>query len=843
VTTGAEAERLETSRSNGWKRWGTYLAERAWGTVREDYSADGDAWTYFPYDHARSRAFRWSEDGLAGWSDEHQFICMSLALWNGNDAHLKDRLFGLSSTQGNHGEDVKEQWWFLDNTPTHSYAKWRYRYPQAAFPYDELVQVNAARTRLETEFEIADSHAFDDGSWRVEVEYAKADADSVVMQISVRNDGEHDATLHVLPTVWFRNTWSWGTDPCRPIMTESDGDVLGEHAEFGRFAVRSTPVVEALFCDNETNTQLLYGEPGPTYPKDGINDHIVAGAATVNPQRTGTKAAFHHIVTLAPGEQTVVAVVLGAAEREPIDVDGVMTLRRAEAEEFYEVLTPPTADATERIVLRQAFAGLLWCKQLYHYNVERWRNGDQWPPPSERLTGRNSSWRHVDSFDIMSMPDTWEYPWFASWDLAFHAVALAHLDPEFAKAQLILLCREWYQHPNGNLPAYEWNFSDANPPVHAWAALQVFEIDGSTDHAFLARVFHKLLLNFTWWVNRMDAEGNNVFEGGFLGLDNIGLFDRSAPVPGGGELEQADGTAWMAKYCLDMLAIALALADHDPAYEDVATKFFEHFTFIATAAESLWQEDDGFFHDRLHFPDGSCMALRYRSMVGLIPLTAVTVLTDTLRERLGNFAFHMDWFVQNRPDYARVVSHAIHPSHQGDRLLSVVGPQRLERLLETMLSTDHFLSDNGLRSMSREHLEHPYVLSLGGNQYRVDYEPGESTTGLFGGNSNWRGPVWFPINVLVIEALIRYHHHLGNDFTVAMPSGSDHRVSLADVSLDLSRRLIGLIRPNQDGAALFHEYFHGDTGAGLGADHQTGWTALVAHLIIRAHSYQPPLDS
>jgi len=836
VSANPEAERLAAHRALGWKRWGTYLAERAWGTVREDYSADGDAWTYFPYDHARSRAYRWSEDGLAGWSDDRQFVCMAVALWNGKDDTLKERLFGLSSTEGNHGEDVKEQWWFLDNTPTHSYTRWRYRYPQAAFPYDELRAANRARTRAQPEYEIADTGAFDHGSWNVEVEHAKADVDSVVMQITVRNDGPEASTLHVLPTVWFRNTWSWGPDVRRPqlIGAGQRGEIAGEHPEFGRFVVRSQPAADALFCDNDTNTRLLYGEDGPPYPKDGINDHIVSGAATVNPLLRGTKAAFHHVLTVSPGESATISVALGPADAHPID-STVIDLRRAEADAFYTAMTPTTASAAEATVLRQAFAGLLWCKQLYHYNVSRWLDGDRWPPPRERQVGRNAGWRHFDTFEIMSMPDTWEYPWFASWDVAFQAVALAHVDPAFAKSQLVLLCREWYQHPNGNLPAYEWNFSDANPPVHAWAALQVFEIDGSRDHDFLARVFHKLLLNFTWWVNKMDTGGNNVFEGGFLGLDNIGLFDRSSPVPGGGVLEQADGTAWMAKYCLDMLAIALVLADHDPSYEDVATKFFEHFTYIATAAETLWQEEDGFFHDVLHFPDLSNLPLRYRSMIGLIPLTAVTVLDDELRTRLGNFSYHVNWFEQNRPDFARVVSHAMTPGRVGERLMSVVSPDRLARLLETMLSEAHFLSPHGLRSMSRDHLEHPYLLSLGGNQYRVDYEPGESESGLFGGNSNWRGPVWFPINVLIIEALLRYHTYLGDEFTVAMPAGSSNLMNLEEVAMELSRRLIGLIEPDPAGAALFHEYFHGDTGAGLGASHQTGWTALVAHLILRLH--------
>ena len=846
----SEGDRTSAPRAAGWRRWGTYLAERAWGTVREDYSENGDAWTYFPFEHARSRAFRWSEDGLAGWSDDCQFVCLALSMWNGTDPFLKERLFGLSSTEGNHGEDVKEQWWFLDNTPTHSYARWRYRYPQNAFPYDDLRNTNGSRNRSDSEYEIADTGIFDHGAWNVEVEYAKADVDSVVMTITVRNDGPVEATLHLLPTIWFRNTWSWGNNDHRPQMsidptgdttggptgvTTGDGmRIHGVHPALGGFAVSSEPAVEVLFCENETNTQLLYGDPGSAYPKDGINDHVVHGSASVNPEQTGTKAAFHHVVTVAPGASTTVTVVLAPADVGAID-PGIVAARRAEADEFFTALTPTTASAVEATVMRQAFAGLLWCKQLYHYNVSRWLDGDKWAPPRERQIGRNAGWRHFDTFDIMSMPDTWEYPWFASWDVAFQSVALAHLDPAFAKAQLVLLCREWYQHPNGNLPAYEWNFNDANPPVHAWAALQVFEIDGSRDFVFLARVFHKLLLNFTWWVNKMDSGGNNVFEGGFLGLDNIGLFDRSSPVPGGGVLEQADGTAWMAKYCLDMLAIALTLADHDAAYEDVATKFFEHFTYIATAAETLWQDEDGFFHDVLHFPDLSNMPLRYRSMIGLIPLTAVTVLDDDLRSRLANFSYHVDWFEQNRPSFVRVISHTLTPGRVGERLMSVVGPDRLATLLETMLSSEHFLSPNGLRSMSREHLDRPYVLSLGGTQYRVDYEPGESQSGLFGGNSNWRGPVWFPINVLIIEALLRYHTYLGDEFTVPMPTGSTNMLNLEQVAMELSRRLIGLIVPDAAGGTLFHEYFHGDTGAGLGADHQTGWTALVAHLILRLH--------
>jgi hypothetical protein len=835
--TNAEAERLRAPHGDGWRRWGTYLAERAWGTVREDYSADGDAWTYFPHDHACSRAYRWSEDGLAGWSDDKQRVCLALAVWNGNDPMLKERLFGLDSHEGNHGEDVKERWWFLDNTPTHSYARWRYHYPQAEFPYDQLVAENARRTRDDPEFEIGDTGVFEHGRWNIEVEYAKASLSAVVMQISVRNDGPEPATLHVLPTVWFRNTWSWGYDPTRPELAATDGRITGAHDEIGGFELTSSPPAPTLVCDNDTNVARLYGDPSTPFPKDGINDHVVHGLPTVNPAGTGTKAAFHHVVTLAPGASTDITVVLAPLDAEPIDAAATLVRGRRDADEFYADRTPSTASPTEATVLRQAFAGLLWCKQLYHYDVAKWLDGDPiWPAPSERRNGRNAEWHTLDAFDIVSMPDTWEYPWFAAWDLAFHCVALSFIDAAFAKAQLILLCREWYQHPNGELPAYEWSFSDANPPVHAWAALRVFEIDGSTDYTFLARVFHKLLINFTWWVNRKDTQGNNVFEGGFLGLDNIGPFDRSSPVPGGGTLEQSDGTAWMAKYCLDMLAIALTLADHDPAYEDVATKFFEHFAYIATAAEDLWQEDDGFYEDQLHFPDGSEMPLRVRSMVGLIPLTAVALLDDDLRTRLANFDFHVTWFEENKPEYAHTVSHALVPGMDGRWLLSIVGPDRLTRVLEAVFDEDEFLSPHGLRSLSRRHRDQPFVLQLGGMEYRVDYEPGESRSGLFGGNSNWRGPVWMPLNVLVLEALRLYERYLGSEFVVEIPSRSGQLVPLQSATHELARRLIGLFEPDEQGGVLFYEYYHGDTGAGLGADHQTGWTAMVASLILILHN-------
>jgi len=832
----AEQARLDAPRDAGWRRWGTYLAERAWGTVREGYSADADPWSSFPHDHARSRAYRWNEDGLAGWSDDHQTLCLALALWNGRDPILKERLFGLASKEGNHGEDAKEQWWFLDNTPTHAYARWRYRYPQQAYPYEQLLRENAARTYADPEYELVDTGVLDAGTWRIEAEHAKAATDAVVLRITVRNDGPETDTVHVLPTLWFRNTWSWGRDDRRPRLHLDAGAIAAEHHELGRYRLTSEPAAEAWFCDNETNTDRLYGTPGPRFPKDGINDHLIGAAATINPAAEGTKAAFHHVLTLAPGEEATVTVTLApAGEPAPPDAARVLGERQVEADAFYGALTPAGTPPAEATILRQAFAGLLWCKQLYHYDVAEWLEGDpaQPPPPANRRTGRNAGWGHVNCVDIISMPDTWEYPWFAAWDLGFHCVALAHIDPEFAKAQLILLCREWYQHANGQLPAYEWSFGDTNPPVHAWAALQVFRIDGNRDHTFLARVFHKLLLNFTWWVNRKDAQDNNVFEGGFLGLDNIGPFDRSAAAPGGAILEQSDGTAWMAKYCLDMLAMSLTLAAHDPAYEDVATKFFEHFTLIANAAEHLWQEDDGFFEDELHFPDGTELPVRVRSMVGLIPLTAVAVLDEGLRARLANFAMHLEWFETHKPDLCGTVSHMGTPGQDGRRLLSVVGPERLARILSVMLDEGEFLSPGGLRSLSRHHRDHPMVLDLAGGTYRVDYEPAESTSGLFGGNSNWRGPVWFPPNVLIIEALDRYRSYLGDDVTVELPTGSGHHATLGEVADDLARRLIGLFHPDADGGVLFHEYFHGDTGAGLGADHQTGWTALVADLILR----------
>ena len=872
TTTGAEQARLDDADTGraAWRRWGPYVAARAWGTVREDYSEHATAWEYLPHDHARSRAYRWSEDGIAGWCDDGQHVCVSLALWNGQDPILKERFFGLTGNEGNHGEDVKEYWWQLDATPSHAWNVMRYHYPQRAFPYDDLVRANAQRTQHDSEYELLDTGVFDDDRyWRVEITIAKSSVDGAVMVVRATNEGPERATLHLLPTIWFRTTWSWGAapgraePPARPSLSLQGETIVAEHERVGTYALRGERTNEAapraLFCDNETNTRRLWGTDGPLYPKDGINDHVIAGAATVNPANTGTKAALWYQRDAAPGETIEIRVRIGplAEVTGPAsDIDALLTTRHAEADAFYDQVIPAQTTDEERLIARQAFAGLLWSKQWYHIDMPRWLDGDpaQPVPPSGRRTGRNHEWRHLNAADVLLMPDPWEYPWFAAWDLAFQCVAMAHLDPSFAKAQLLLLCREWYMHPNGQLPAYEWGFSDVNPPVHAWAALRVHEIDGGTDHAFLARVFHKLLLNFTWWVNRKDAEGNNVFEGGFLGLDNIGPFDRSSALPAGGVLEQSDGSAWMAKFCLDLLEMSVTLAMVDRTYEDVATKFFEHFTLIAMAmnTKGLWDEADGFYYDQLIFPDGRRTALRARSMVGLIPLTAVTVLDPVCRETLTDFAARMDWFLDYQPDVASVVAHSYQLGRLDRTLLSIVAPDRLARICEVLLDEDRFLSDHGVRSLSREHLAQPLELTIDGLTHRLDYEPAESTSGLFGGNSNWRGPVWFPVNYLVIEALRRFRRYSGAALTVELPTGSGRRLDLDRVADELSERLIGLFRRGADGRRpcfgwvdrfngdarwgddlLFHEFFNGDNGAGLGASHQTGWTALVADLIIR----------
>jgi hypothetical protein len=805
-----------------------------------------------------------------------------LALWNGQDPVLKDRMFGLTSGQGNHGEDVKEYWWYLDATPTSSWLVWRYHYPQSRYPYEQLIQENGRRTRTDPEYELVDTGIFDDGRyWVVTVTWAKGAPEDLLWRIEVRNAGPERATIDVLPTIWFRNTWSWdipsgGGRSDRPELAAGpSGSITASHPALGTWRLQPGGHAELLFCDNDTNTSKLFGSPGPPFPKDGIADHVISSEPTVNPAQTGTKAAVRYRVAVDPGETVELRLRFWkpgeGAKPTPTSAEGdlglayqqVMADRNAEADRFYDQLVPEDSTAQEASVMRQAAAGMLWSKQYFHYDVERWLKGDpgQPPPPPGRGEIRNGDWAHLDNRDVISMPDPWEYPWYASWDLAFHCVALAHLDVEFAKRQLILLGREWYMHPNGQLPAYEWNFSDVNPPVQAWAALRVWEIDwqarksrgedATPDFDFLERVLHKLLLNFTWWVNRKDAAGNNLFEGGFLGLDNIGLFDRSKPLPVAGRLEQSDGTAWMAMYCLNLLEMSLQLALQDPVYEDVATKFFEHFTYIAHALEwqGLWDDEDGFFYDLIVLDGGGSVPVRARSMVGVVPLFAATVLDQRLLDRLPSFARRLEWFVENRAEYAHHVSRS--EGADGDLiLLSVVGRDRLTRVLSRCLDPDELLSDHGLRSLSRYHLEHPFTLDLGGTTSSVDYEPAESTTGLFGGNSNWRGPVWFPVNYLLVEALDRYNAFFGPGLTVEHPTGSGAQRTLTQVADDLARRLVSIFLPDGSGRRpvfggcdlmqtdpnwrdqiLFHEYFHGDSGVGLGASHQTGWTGLVLDLI------------
>jgi hypothetical protein len=878
--TTAEHHRLteDAQREKNWKRWGPYLAERQWGTVREDYSADGEAWKYFSFDQARSRAYRWGEDGLLGISDRECRLCFALALWNGRDPILKERLFGLAGPEGNHGEDVKEAYFYTSSTPTHSYMRAVYQYPQAEFPYERLREENRRRSRNEPEFELQDTGVFAGGRYfEVAVEYAKAGPNDLLIEITVTNCGPEPATLHVLPTLWFRNTWSWGCkhEGCevKPRLQQVGlGHVQTHHATLGRFFwdVEPGPAGHAplLFTENETNVQRLFNAANPTpYVKDAFHDYVVAGqGGAVNARRTGTKVASHRILSLAPGEKLVVRSRLYAESEVPPKAFGpsfaaVMAARRAEASAFYDAILPKNVSPEESNVARQAFAGLLWSKQFYHFVVKDWLEGDpdQPPPPAARRQGRNSDWPHLFNRDIVSMPDKWEYPWFAAWDLAFHMIPFARIDPHFAKEQLNLFLREWYMHPNGQIPAYEWNFSDVNPPVHAWACWRVYKMTGprgGRDRQFLASVFQKLVVNFTWWVNRKDPSGRHLFSGGFLGLDNIGVFDRSKPLPTGGQLEQADGTAWMAFYCSTMLAIALELAEGDPAYEDIASKFFEHFVAIADAMNNLggtglWHEEDGFYYDQLQL-GGQSFPLRLRSMVGIIPLFAVEFIEEERLDRLPGFAKRTRWFLENRKDLSAHISYmARGQAAEGRRLLAIPSKERLERVLRYVFDEREFLSPYGIRSLSRIYREQPFVLQAGGQEYRVDYVPGESDSGLFGGNSNWRGPVWFPTNFLLIEALERYHHFYGDTFTVEFPTGSGRRVTLQEAARELAQRLIKLFVPaggeqrrachgssmdSEQGAqlkemVLFHEYFDGDTGKGLGASHQTGWTALVARLI------------
>jgi len=860
-----------------WYMWGPYVSERQWGTVREDYSEDGDAWNYLPHDYARSRAYRWGEDGLAGFSDVHQRLCLGLALWNGRDPILKERLFGLTGPEGNHGEDVKEHWWYLDAPPSHAWNRWRYHYPQAAFPYDQLRLENSRRDRRSPEYEIMDTGVFDDDRyWVTEVTYAKsADAAELLMVISVTNAGPDRDTLHVLPTAWFRNTWSWDEGEPKPALKGSGNSAVSiEHPFLGPLelvaanASDGTPP-QVLCCENETNLARLFACPPETpYPKDGINDHVVGGKPTVNPAQAGTKCSFWYKLTVEPGDTAEIRLRLrpeGAGDGE--DFDGILRQRQAEADEFYRALTPRTASEDEAMIMRQAFAGTLWSKQFYDYDVATWLDGDpaQPKPPPDRELNRNARWRNFNAYDIMSMPDKWEYPWFAAWDLGFHCVTLAHVDPGFAKYQLILLCREWFQHPNGALPAYEWDFSDVNPPVQAWAALEVFALDGGTDIDFLARIFDKLLINFTWWVNREDQRGNNLFEGGFLGLDNIGPIDRSH-LPPGTELEQSDATGWMAFYALSMGTMATILWRSGRRQgADLVLKFLEHYAGIAGAleAQGMWDATDGMFYDQLILNSGAVIPVKARSMVGMIPLLAVGIVHQQMMHNAmkygKQFAARLGKQGIDQPgDVSKLREQGLlrgTPGGDERLLLSVVGVDRLVILFQSLFDESRFLSPYGLRSLSAVHRDHPYVLHLDGTTATIDYEPAESTTSLFGGNSNWRGPIWFPLNYLVISCLEKYYRFFGDDLTVEYPAGSGNKRTLAEIADDLRDRLISIFtRSTADGRRpcfgwvdrlqhdprwrdniYFNEYYHGDNAAGLGASHQTGWTGLIADVIRRRH--------
>ena len=887
-----ESERLQNQE---WKNWGPYLSERQWGTVREDYSKYGEAWDFFPHEHARSRAYRWGEDGIAGISDSQQKLCFAIAFWNEQDPILKERFFGLTGNQGNHGEDVKEYYFYLDSTPTHSYMKCLYKYPQAAYPYELLVRENQRRSRYELEYELLDTGVFDHNRYfDVFVEYAKASPEDILIQITAINRGDQTKPLHILPTLWFRNTWSWQQDSTKPRLKIGDrqakySTIEANHHEFGKrwlycdFSGWGRGQSPLLFTENETNYQRLFDVPNRSpYVKDGIDNYLINGDRdAVNSQHLGTKCAIHYVLNLAAGETKTIKLRLTDTStlNQPFgdEFDTAFQARKQEADEFYQQLTPFNLSQAERDVQRQAFAGMLWTKQFYYYDVEEWLQGDpnNPPPPETRKYGRNHQWRHLDNADIISMPDKWEYPWYAAWDSAFHALPLAMIDPEFAKKQLDIMTREWYMHPNGQLPAYEWAFGDVNPPVHAWATWRVYKIEqkrtGKGDRVFLERVFQKLLLNFTWWVNRKDNQGNNVFEGGFLGLDNIGVFDRSAPLPTGGYIEQADGTSWMAMYCLNMLTIALELALENPVYEDMATKFFEHFIYIADAmthiGESrtqLWDKEDGFFYDVLHLPDDSKVRLKVRSMVGLIPLFAVTTLEPELLERLPGFKQRLEWFINNRPQLKRNVACMETQGIGARRMLAlcyvtldrVESQDRLRQILTKLLDENEFLSDYGIRALSKYHDPNPYTFYVNGEAHTVNYEPAESSSGLFGGNSNWRGPIWFPVNYLLIESLQKFHHYLGDDFQVECPTGSGNWLNLWQVAEEISRRLKQIFLPDSTGKRplygnieqfqtdphwrdliLFHEYFHGDNGAGIGASHQTGWTGLIAKLIQQLAEY------
>jgi hypothetical protein len=878
----AENRRLEEIRCEqaAWGRWGPYLSERQWGTVREDYSDSGDAWNYFSHDQARSRAYRWGEDGLAGISDDHQRLCFALALWNGNDPILKERLFGLTNSEGNHGEDVKEYYFYLDSTPTHSYMKYLYKYPQAAYPYNDLVETNRHRSRREFEYELLDTGVFDQNRYfDVFVEYAKAAPEDILIQVTVFNRGPEPATLHVLPTLWFRNLWSWGENTPRPLLqqvTQPDtGNVIAaSDSVLGDRFLYCEGETSLLFTENETNTKLLFKAPNRTpYVKDGINNYIVHGRQdTVNHEKTGTKASAHYILTVGTGESEIVRLRLSdvapgawAAQNGQGggfgEFDTTMKIRQQEADEFYGTVIPSSLNADEASVMRQALAGMLWSKQFYYYDVDKWlveHGADPFDP--RRQTPRNEHWHHMYNADILSMPDKWEYPWYAAWDLAFHILALTLVDEEFGEKQLGMMLEESYLHPSGQLPAYEWNFGDVNPPVHAWSTMFTYRLQQvkhrSSDIEWLERSFHKLLLNFTWWVNRKDRFGRNAFEGGFLGLDNIGVFDRSAPLPTGGYLEQADGTAWMAIFCQSMLEIGVQLALAKPAYVDVCVKFVLHFLWIASAMmhagqdKGMWDEEDGFFYDVLRLPDGRSQPLKVRSMVGLLPLCAVTVFEGELLEKVPETRKHLRKFLEARPELISFIHDPVKQGQAGRRLASILNEDNLRRVLAKTLDENEFLSPHGIRSLSRYHADHAYVFHVADQEYRVSYLPAESDTGMFGGNSNWRGPIWMPVNALIIRALLQYYMYYGDNFTIECPTGSGRRMTLYQVAEEISRRLASIFVRDKDGRRpvyggtqkfqedphwrdllLFYEYFHGDNGAGLGASHQTGWTGIIARVM------------
>ncbi|PKN62713.1 MAG: glucosidase [Deltaproteobacteria bacterium HGW-Deltaproteobacteria-15] len=873
-----EKQRLHEAREHGvpWKKWGPYLSERQWGTVREDYSDSGDAWNYFSHDQARSRAYRWGEDGIAGISDDKQLLCFALALWNGKDPILKERLFGLTNSEGNHGEDVKEYYFYLDSTPTHSYMKYLYKYPQREYPYHDLTAANKQRTRNDLEYELLDTGIFDDNRYfDVYVEYAKESPEEILIRISLANRGPEAAEIHVLPTLWFRNTWaSWSEGTAKPVLKQVNNSTIeANHREIGKFQLVCDRDTEMLFTENETNNQRVFGSPNPTpYVKDGINNYVVNGHKdAVNPEQTGTKASPHYRLTVGPGETSVVRMKLIARKERPgaaVDFgrafESIFNSREGEADEFYRAITPPSVGEDAAMVMRQALGGMLWSKQYYSYEVVLWlaKQGIDPRDPQSRAI-RNKEWFHAVNEDIISMPDKWEYPWYAAWDLAFHTISLSMVDLDFAKEQLDLMLRDMYIHPSGQIPAYEWNFSDVNPPVHAWASMFVYDMEkqsyGQGDLDFLKRIFGKLMVNFTWWVNRKDRFGKNVFEGGFLGLDNIGVFDRSAALPTGGHLEQADGTAWMSMYCQNMLEIAAEIATYDPTYQELATKFIDHFLWIAEAMNrmggremGLWDEEDGFYYDVLRLPDGRAVPLKVRSMVGLLPLCATTVIEKYQRESVPRVLEHSRKRLERIPGLLNSI-HATGPGQRGvnDRgILALVNHDKLQRILSKLLDENEFLSPHGIRALSRFHVVHPYVFNVAGQEYRVDYLPAESDSGMFGGNSNWRGPIWLPVNVLIIRALLQFYLYYGDTFKVECPTGSGNMMNLFEVGMEISRRLERIFLRGDDGRRpvyggaekfqtdpywrdniLFYEYFHGDNGAGLGASHQTGWTGLIARLI------------